>query len=206
MLDTIADSRYPSTVRMHFDGKAIPIKNVVPTLDRRAGILCRNGDGYLGRGNTYVQINMSIFTLRIVHLLNFNDLAVIRASDNLLSDIRYFAPSSKTFVFLPVFLIASGIQYDCHLYLASLKKYTLPSHPSFLHLVSPHYTAECAIYLSLVFLAAPKGALVNKTILSGLIFVVVNLGISASNTKAWYMRKFGEESVEHRWRMVPYLY
>ncbi|KKZ58469.1 hypothetical protein EMCG_00960 [[Emmonsia] crescens] len=145
----------------------------------------------------YVAMGMAIWV---------EGIPVIRASDNLLSDIQYFAPSLKTLVFLPVFLIASGIQYDCHLYLASLKKYTLPSHPSFLHLVSPHYTAECAIYLSLVFLAAPKGALVNKTILSGLIFVVVNLGISASNTKAWYMRKFGKESVEHRWRMVPYLY
>ncbi|KLJ08312.1 hypothetical protein EMPG_16262 [Blastomyces silverae] len=145
----------------------------------------------------YVAMGMAIWV---------EGIPVIRASENLLSDVRYFAPSLKTLIFLPVFIIASGIQHDCHLYLASLKKYTLPSHPGFRHLVSPHYTAECAIYLSLVFLAAPKGALVNKTVLSGLVFVVINLGISANNTKAWYMKKFGKESVEQRWIMIPYLY
>ncbi|KAG5287683.1 3-oxo-5-alpha-steroid 4-dehydrogenase [Histoplasma capsulatum G186AR] len=133
-------------------------------------------------------------------------LPAIRASDNILSDVRYSTPSLRTFVFLPIFIIASGIQHDCHLYLASLKKYTLPSHPGFLHIISPHYTAECAIYLSLVFLAAPKGVLVNKTLLSGLVFVVVNLGISAGNSKEWYMKNFGKESVKYRWKMIPYLY
>ncbi|EEQ83728.1 3-oxo-5-alpha-steroid 4-dehydrogenase [Blastomyces dermatitidis ER-3] len=145
----------------------------------------------------YVAMGMAIWV---------EGIPVIRASDNLLSDVRYSAPSLKTLIFLPVFILASGIQHDCHLYLASLKKYTLPSHPGFLHLVSPHYTAECAIYLSLVFLAAPKGTLVNNTVLSGLVFVVINLGISADNTKAWYMKKFGKEKVEQRWRMIPYLY
>ncbi|ODH52306.1 hypothetical protein GX48_01624 [Paracoccidioides brasiliensis] len=130
----------------------------------------------------------------------------IHSSGNLLNEVRYCAPSLKTLAFLPVFTIASGIQHDCHMYLASLKKYTLPSHPAFLAVVSPHYTAECAIYLSLVFLAAPKGSLVNKTVLSGLVFVLVNLGVSAANTKEWYMRKFGQESVQHRWRMIPRLY
>ncbi|OJD15275.1 hypothetical protein AJ78_04460 [Emergomyces pasteurianus Ep9510] len=56
LLDTIADSRNPSIIRMHFDGKTVQIENVVPALDHRVGILCGNGDGYLGRGNTYVEI------------------------------------------------------------------------------------------------------------------------------------------------------
>ncbi|PGH17328.1 hypothetical protein AJ79_01212 [Helicocarpus griseus UAMH5409] len=145
----------------------------------------------------YVAMGMAIWV---------EGIPTIRASDSLLRDVRYSSPSLKMFAFLPVFILASGIQYDCHHYLASLKKYTLPSHPAFLNVVSPHYTAECAIYLSLTVLAAPKAAIVNKTVLSGLVFVVVNLGVSAGNTKEWYAKKFGEESVQHRWKMIPYLY
>jgi 3-oxo-5-alpha-steroid 4-dehydrogenase 3 len=87
-----------------------------------------------------------------------------------------------------------------------LKNYTLPSHPAFLRIVCPHYLAECAIYLSLVFLAAPKGELVNKTLLAAFAFVIVNLGVSAGFTKQWYIQKFGKENVQHRWRMIPHLY
>lgn len=62
------------------------------------------------------------------------------------------------------------------------------------------------IYLCLTFLAAPQGQFVNKTVLSGLIFVVVNLGVSAGISKEWYIGKFGEENVQHRWKMIPGLY
>ena len=109
-------------------------------------------------------------------------------------------------VFFPIFLFASGIQHDCHVYLSSLKKYTLPTHPAFRNVVCPHYTAECVIYVCLAFLAAPRGQIVNKTILTGLVFVVVNLGVSAGISKQWYIEKFGKENVEHRRRMIPYLY
>jgi 3-oxo-5-alpha-steroid 4-dehydrogenase 3 len=109
-------------------------------------------------------------------------------------------------IFFPIFLCASGIQHDCHTYLASLKKYTLPVHPAFLSIVCPHYTAECMIYVCLTFMAAPKGQIVNKTVLSGLIFVVVNLGVSAGISKDWYIGKFGKENVQHRWKMIPALY
>ncbi|KAL1961347.1 hypothetical protein VTO42DRAFT_75 [Malbranchea cinnamomea] len=128
------------------------------------------------------------------------------SSDISLGDIRIVAPSLKTMLFLPVFLIASGIQHDCHCYLASLKKYTLPEHPAFVRIICPHYTAECAIYLSLSVLAAPKGSLVNKTIFSGFILAVINLGVSAGTTKEWYIQKFGNDKVQNKWRMIPRLY
>ena len=107
---------------------------------------------------------------------------------------------------MPIFLLASGIQHDCHHFLFSLKKYTLPTHPAFRRIVCPHYTAECVVYLSLALLAAPKGEIVNKTLLSALAFVVINLGTTASNTKQWYLRKFGEDSVRERWNMIPWIY
>lgn len=106
----------------------------------------------------------------------------------------------------PVFIIASGLQHGCHKYLTSLQKYTLPRHPAFQRLICPHYTAECLIYLSLAIIAAPEGESLNKTILAALVFVTVNLSITADASKDWYEAKFGKGSVAGRWRMIPLLF
>ncbi|KGO71766.1 3-oxo-5-alpha-steroid 4-dehydrogenase, C-terminal [Penicillium italicum] len=116
------------------------------------------------------------------------------------------APSLRTFFLIPLFLVASGLQHDSHHYLYSLKKYTLPEHPMFRGVVCPHYGAECVVYLSLALLAAPRGEWVNKTMLSCLAFVAVNLGLTARNTKQWYAQKFGKDSVQDWWFMIPYVY
>ncbi|KAL4881310.1 hypothetical protein BJY04DRAFT_218481 [Aspergillus karnatakaensis] len=114
--------------------------------------------------------------------------------------------SGRTLLTLPVFLIASGIQHDCHHYLFTLKKYTLPTHPVFSRIICPHYTAECVIYLSLAVLGAPRGEIVNKTLLSALVFVAINLGITASTTREWYRQKFGEDAVRGKWNMIPMIF
>ncbi|KAL4985583.1 hypothetical protein BDW68DRAFT_189581 [Aspergillus falconensis] len=114
--------------------------------------------------------------------------------------------SGRTLLSLPIFLIASGVQHDCHHYLFSLKKYTLPTHPMFSWILCPHYTTECIIYLSLALLAAPKGEIVNKTLLSAVFFVAVNLGVTASTTRQWYRQKFGEAAVQGKWNMIPLIY
>ncbi|CAI7598595.1 unnamed protein product [Penicillium glandicola] len=116
------------------------------------------------------------------------------------------APSLRTFFLIPLFLVASGLQHDSHHYLYSLKKYALPEHPMFRGVVCPHYGAECVVYLSLALLAAPRGEWVNKTMLSCLAFVAVNLGLTARNTKQWYAQKFGKDSVQDWWLMIPYVY
>lgn len=116
------------------------------------------------------------------------------------------APTLRTFLCVPLFLIASGLQHDCHHFLFSLKKYTLPDHPVFRGIACPHYGAECIIYLSLALLAAPPGQVINKTMLACLAFVAVNLGITAQTTKQWYMQRFGREKVQGRWLMIPYIY
>jgi 3-oxo-5-alpha-steroid 4-dehydrogenase 3 len=105
-----------------------------------------------------------------------------------------------------MFLIASGTQHDCHKYLASLRKYTLPAHPIFQRLICPHYTAECLVYVSFMFLAAPQGAWINRTLFTTLVFVVANLGITAETSREWYEKKFGAKQIEGRWRMVPFVY
>lgn len=122
------------------------------------------------------------------------------------SDIQLAAPSLRVLVFLPAFLFAAILQYKTHAHLASLKKYTLPSHPAFNKIVCPHYTAECVLYLALTFLAAPEGHLVNGTMLCATIFVVVNLGATADISKSWAMGKFGKVKIEGQWRMLPGLW
>jgi 3-oxo-5-alpha-steroid 4-dehydrogenase 3 len=116
------------------------------------------------------------------------------------------APSLRTLLCLPLFLFASGLQYDCHQHLSTLKKYTVPTHPWFRRLVCPHYTAECVIYLALSIMAAPKGSLVNKTMLTVLIFVTTNLAITADKARAFYIQKFGHDSVSSKWRIIPFVF
>ncbi|RMY68037.1 hypothetical protein D0862_15022 [Hortaea werneckii] len=162
-----------------------------------------------------------------------------------LADFAVPPPSFRTFLSLLLFILASGFQHDCHAYLCSLKSpssititanntpnnntpnpqpkdsYQLPTHPAFTHLIVPHYTAECLLYLSLAFLAAPAprappvaaeaaaaGSIFNYTLLSACIFVVVNLGVTAQGTREWYLVRFGgtgegRERVLRRWRLVP---
>jgi 3-oxo-5-alpha-steroid 4-dehydrogenase 3 / polyprenol reductase len=124
----------------------------------------------------------------------------------LFNKVAHSAPSFRTILCLPLFMIASGIQNDCHRYLASLPKYTLPDHPIFHRMVCPHYFMECLIYLSLSLLAAPKGQILNKTIFTTLLFTTVNLGLVAKGAKDWSIKKFGREKVEPRWRMIPGLW
>jgi len=123
-----------------------------------------------------------------------------------LEHVHFSKPSMKTFIALPMFTFASGIQHDCHEHLAGLKKYSLPDHPFFRWILCPHYTSECIIYLSLAIIAAPQGQLLNKTVCTVLLFEAVNLGITAESTRAWYTEKFGVEKVQGRWRMVPFVY
>lgn len=115
-------------------------------------------------------------------------------------------PTLRTSLILPLFILASGLQHDCHAYLAGLKKYTLPEHPMFQILICPHYFAECLIYVSLATIAAPQGAWMNRTLVCALVFVVVNLGVTAEGTRAWSVDKFGVERVWRRWRMVPFVF
>ncbi|KAG6162736.1 hypothetical protein E4U11_002463 [Claviceps purpurea] len=104
---------------------------------------------------------------------------------------------------LAVFLAAWLKQNECHRYLASLKKYTLPDEGVFKHIVCPHYTCECIIYLAISVMAAPPGSFFNTSILCGLVLVVVNLGATAAGTKQWYAGKFGADKVADKSRMIP---
>ncbi|PHH80344.1 hypothetical protein CDD82_1816 [Ophiocordyceps australis] len=107
---------------------------------------------------------------------------------------------------LALFAAATLKQNECHGHLASLKKYTLPNKGLFSRLVCPHYTCECVIYLAIALMAAPAGALFNRCVLSCLLFTIVNLGLTAHDTKQWYAQKFGAQQVANKWIMIPFVF
>ena len=117
-----------------------------------------------------------------------------------------FEAWTKAIAGLPLFVLASVVQYRCHAHLASLEKYSLPRGGLFRRIVCPHYTCECILYLSLAVVAAPRGQLWNQTLLCAHLFVLVNLGVTAYGTKKWYIGKFGEKDVAGRWNMIPHVF
>lgn len=129
--------------------------------------------------------------------------------------------SFRLFFGFLIFILASALQHDCHAHLASLKDlrtngvdeqqkseshYRLPKHPAWGLSLTPHYLAECLIYLSISIVAAPCGEWLNWTLCCGLIFVTVNLGITAHGAKSWYEQKFGKGLLKDRARMIPFIY
>lgn len=90
--------------------------------------------------------------------------------------------------------------------MAGLVKYTLPDKGAFKHIVCPHYTCECVLYLSLAAVAAPPGKLLNYTVVGTLLFTAVNLGATANGTKSWYIERFGSDKVAHKWKMIPLIF
>ncbi|KAL2261186.1 hypothetical protein VTK26DRAFT_4601 [Humicola hyalothermophila] len=112
----------------------------------------------------------------------------------------------KLVVGTPAFLFAWANQYRCHKHLAGLKKYSLPQEGMFRNYICPHYTCECLLYLSLAVTTAPRGSWCNRTVLCAVVFVAVNLGVTASGTRKWYADKFGIGSVANKWNMIPLIF
>ena len=165
------------------------------------------GHWILGMG-FYVGLNLAIW---------IEGTKALKTHEFTLVDLSIQAPSVRTFITLAIFMFASGIQHDCHAYLASLKPtgannkdgkpdYQLPDHPAFHPTVTPHYLAECVIYLAIAGMAAPADKWLNETVASALVFVAVNLGATAHGTHEWYERKFGRDALKGRWRMIPFVW
>lgn len=118
-------------------------------------------------------------------------------------------PSRAAEILLSLILaLAMLLQFSQHQYLASLKKYTLPDQGTFAHVVAPHYTAECFMYLAVAILANGSPSLVNWTMLCAFIFVLVNLGVTAQGTYHWLLLKFPDQRhiITRRWKMIPPLW
>lgn len=138
-------------------------------------------------------------------IVDQEDCAEVILQRSLFSDpVASYSP--KSLVATVLFLWAWVNQHLCHKHLAGLKKYSLPNEGLFRFLVCPHYTCECLIYLSMAVAGAPEGTLYNTTLMYGLAFVVVNLGVTAGQTRKWYADKFGADSVAKKWKMIPLMY
>ncbi|KAI3336932.1 3-oxo-5-alpha-steroid 4-dehydrogenase [Xylariaceae sp. AK1471] len=129
--------------------------------------------------------------------------ASILYSDRKCPDIEF--PSLKSIIASSVFLTAWCMQYQCHRQLSGLKKYSFPEDGLFQYLVCPHYTCECLLYLSMAVIAAPEGQLYNQTLACAVLFVSINLGVTANGTKQWYSEKFGSK-VQGKWKMIPVVF
>jgi 3-oxo-5-alpha-steroid 4-dehydrogenase 3 / polyprenol reductase len=134
------------------------------------------------------------------------------------SETRVGFRTWRPLICILVFLLANVKQNLYHHYLSTLVKYTLPDKYAFRRLVAPHYTMECIIYVALAVLDAPLSSEhagrpristpFNYTLLCGLIFVVVNLGVTADGTKKWQLQKFRDRAseIQARWKMIPWLF
>lgn len=60
--------------------------------------------------------------------------------------------------------------------------------------------------MTLMFMAAPIGIFVNKTMLQVFVFVFVNQAIAAHLNREWYVERFGSDKVGMRRRLIPGLW
>lgn len=108
--------------------------------------------------------------------------------------------------FAIAFLIFSFDQYRNHLHLSKLIKYTVPSSGLFSVVSCAHYFDEVALYgivVCLSFAIAPWSAQ-SISFLFMWCFVLVNLSISAKQSRLFYLSKFSDYLVEHS--IIPYVY
>lgn len=96
------------------------------------------------------------------------------------------------------FAYLSYTQYTYHRYLATLVKYSLPQKGLFKVVACPHYLCEVLIYA--LFLAVDPSNLLAQAIS---IFTVVNLTISAEQTKLHYQAKFPKNAP--KFGIVPWV-
>lgn len=114
-----------------------------------------------------------------------------------------------------LFIYASKHQHACHCILASLRnddssskqqRYGIPRGDWFETIVAPHYLADILIYASLCILHRFQ----NRVLLCALIWTVINLSITASETRVWYQKTFGDKYKaafpRGRWTIIPFLY
>lgn len=99
---------------------------------------------------------------------------------------------------LALFGFASIDQWQNHHYLSTLVKYTLPNKGLFHFVSCAHYFDEILIYLS-YFLVLRNGSAFIV-----LLWVIINLSVSANQSWLFYKSKF--TTGKHYWRIIPFIY
>lgn len=106
---------------------------------------------------------------------------------------------------ITIFGVISIDQFDNHRHLATLVKYSLPTFRLFNLVSCAHYFDEIVLYLVVAIEIYVRGTVSKTTyaFLSAWIFVVVNLTVSALETKAYYEVKFDDYELRHS--IIPFV-
>lgn len=126
-----------------------------------------------------------------------------------------YAPYSiKTIVSLgcaiEIYIVGSVMQYAAHKILAEgrnaqtgaiKKRYIVPTDGPFEYISSPHYLAECFIYLS--FAIVSGGTIVSLLIFT---FVLITMVSQAAKTHAWYKANFSAQKLGKRKILIPFIW
>ncbi|CCK69917.1 putative polyprenol reductase KNAG_0D01650 [Huiozyma naganishii CBS 8797] len=96
-----------------------------------------------------------------------------------------------------IFCLASADQYRNHVILSNLIKYSLPKRGLFRYTCCPHYLDEIVIYASLTAINIDYAWL--------LIWVVISLSVSATETREYYLHKFKDEPVPSS-AIIPFIW
>jgi 3-oxo-5-alpha-steroid 4-dehydrogenase 3 / polyprenol reductase len=102
-----------------------------------------------------------------------------------------------------VMLFATGwiLQFQVHMHLFSLKKYTMPHMALFSKCACPHYLAESLMYLAILVLDVS-----NSVAWSTLLWIVLGLGVASQQSKQFYATKFPGNPKLPKYGMIPYVW
>lgn len=99
-----------------------------------------------------------------------------------------------------IFILGSILQSSSHYHLSTLVKYSLPTFSLFQITACPHYFAEIIIYSSLLLITPTD---LRPTVILLVLWIVVNLTVSAEQTLQFYRKKFKNAP---SYAIIPYLY
>lgn len=109
------------------------------------------------------------------------------------------------FIFAYLFYLVD--QYQNHVHLASLVKYTIPTFRLFELCASPHYLDEIIMYavMTRFYVVCDGMGWIKIDFILISLLVVANLSVSATETYRYYQIKFGDKfKIPHK--MVPYVW
>lgn len=148
------------------------------------------------------RMNISHYAVGLAFYLGISASCYLGLSDDAL---ELKTVSRWNAVLIVVFALASVDQFQNHRHLALLVKYSLPTFRCFKVVACAHYLDEIVLYLVVLAVSMQQARLnADYSILASYVFVVVNLGVSAGETKLYYEAKFEDFNVEYA--MVPYIY
>ncbi|KAI9293052.1 hypothetical protein K502DRAFT_273640, partial [Neoconidiobolus thromboides FSU 785] len=154
---------------------------------------------YIQKLSSKVQMHIVVFILGLMHYTCFILACFLKLMEYNEEEIAFATgsiPSSLLFImqnfFILLFFYSNYQQYHCHYYLSNLKissssAYELPSISYFRNSIAPHYFFEIIIYTCFMILFGSTIELIFC-----LLFVGMNLSITAGLTKEWYVKQFPE--------------